>query len=97
LAPGRGNIESMKKFDINISKKKRKQVSMSTLKNANKIVILMEKSEFKEHLPFYLKKFKNKTIFWSIKDMRSVKSNKTILVITKKIKQKVEDLVRRVG
>lgn len=95
--PGGNVIVAMKKYGINISNKKRKQVSLALLKKASRIIILMEEHEIKDHVPSYFKQFKNKIVFWSIKDMRGINDLKLVTQRTEKIRKLVRNLVKEIG
>jgi protein-tyrosine-phosphatase len=95
--PGSNVILAMDKYGINISNKKRKQVNVSLLKKANKIIILMEEDEAKEHVPPYFKPFENKIIFWDIRDMRGINDMKIVIKITEKIRKLTQKLIRDIG
>ena len=97
IPPGRRLIEVMKDYKIDISRKKRKQLSRSMAEEASRIVILMRKAETKKLLPQYLKSYTNKTLFWDIKDMRHTKSHGPLIERTKKIDKLVRNLVKEIG
>jgi len=93
-SPGSKTIEIMKNvFDIDVSRKKRKQITKDMLKKAVKVIILMSNPERKRFLPKYFGKYEDKTVFWNIKDMRTVKSNPPLIKRAKRIKGLVQRLI----
>ncbi len=92
--PGSKTIEIMKKnFGIDVSRKEIKQVTLDMIKKTDKIVILMSYSE-RKGLPAYFNKFKNKIVFWNVKDMRNIESNPPLIKRAKRIRNMVQKLVK---
>ncbi len=98
IPPEKGIVEVLDDYyGIDISNWKRKQVTKRMLEDADKIVILMRKSERKKYLPDYFKKFYHKTLFWGIVDMRHTKSVDARRKRTERIRALVKNLVENLG
>ena len=83
-------------FGIDMSNEKRKQLTPEILKNANRVVVILDKEEQKG-LPPYFKDFNGKLTFWEIKDMRDEEDEKAIKDRQAEIRKRVEDLIKELG
>ena len=95
LPPGPGMIRAMKRYRIDISRIKRKQLTRKMVQKAGRVVVLLEKPEHR-FLPKYLKKPSSKISFWSIKDPRNMTSQKAVLRSLREIRRRVKELVREI-
>lgn len=94
-SPGAKTIEIMRNcFGIDISKKKRKQVTTRMLNASKRVIILMTPSE-RRKLPAYFKKFRSKTVFWNVRDMRNARVNAPLVKRAKRIRRLVQKLVEK--
>lgn len=94
-SPGLKTIEIMRdNFKIDISKKKRRQVTRKMLQDADRIVILVTPLE-RKILPAYFKTFKTKIIFWNVRDMRTVNANAPLIKRAQRIRHLVQTLAEK--
>lgn len=96
-SPGSLSILTLKKEGIDISRRRRKQVTLKMLGEADKVVILMTEKERRKFLPRYFDAFADKTVLWSVVDMRHTRSVNIILKRNGQIKRLAESLVSEIG
>ncbi len=86
-------IKIMNEEGINLSNNKVKQITPEMVKQADKIIVMAEKSE----CPDYLLKSK-KVVFWNIEDVKGRYDSYDYHIKTRdKIKEKVKKLVKELG